>query len=189
MKSFKDYVAEMQTMGDDDMGKMKVVAEQVDDSIVFYNSEKDRWSRNAKHQIRLQDIIVEEDILTEGVMGGMQQLAPINRIMQLAGLSTTSMIEPVTETEVQQVQEADATTMFQQLYNANSNDPKYKNNPQAAQLATIGQILVGLNTQITQLQGKIPTDLQGQLNVVVGLGARLLQTAEQITKPTGVQAE
>ena len=61
MKSFKDYVAEMQTMGDDDMGKMKVVAEQVDDSIVFYNSEKDRWSRNAKHPLQVSEAIDMSD--------------------------------------------------------------------------------------------------------------------------------
>jgi hypothetical protein len=179
MRRFKDYINGATTVK-----PKKVVAEQIDQKIVSYNSDEDRWSRNAKHPIRLQDV-GPDSFLEEGVIGGMQPLGPINRIMQLAGISVpTTVGEELDQPEdVQTLSEADPTNMFQQLYTANTNDAKYKNNPQAAKLATIGQVLTGLNTQIGDLQGQIPSDLQSKLNMVVGLGALLIQQADQITKP------
>lgn len=134
--------------------------------------------------------MVSNKNLSEAVMGGMQPLNPINRMMQLAGLSVPTVIEAsdavseesVVEEEI--VQEADATNMFQQLVKANYAG-EYKNNPGAARLATIGQILVGLNSVVKDMQSKneIPTEVGPKLDTAVGLGAYLMQTAKKMMLP------
>ena len=114
----------------------------------------------------------------------MQPLNPINRIMQLAGLSTSNIVKPVAETESEPaiIEEADATNMFEALYKANANG-EYKNNPDAARVATIGQIMVGLESQVEPLRGKLAADMEQKLNVAVGLGAALITAAKNMLKP------
>lgn len=136
--------------------------------------------------------MVLSDNLSEAVMGGMQPLNPINRMMQLAGLSVTQVIEPSNDTEQddqnlkesEKLEEADATGMFQQLMKANFSG-EYRNNPGAARLATIGQILLGLNTIVAEMKAKneIPADVGPKLESAVGLGGYLLQSAQQMLKP------
>jgi hypothetical protein len=225
MKTFLDYIAQVRgTTEDTDMKPMKIVAEQTNEDLVLWNTENDRWSRKAKHQLRINEVDTEQCItwekgdiavyeshavevtvpkgpngtigilfegrtkmvlvsrlerLDEGVLGGMQPLNPINRIMQLAGIGTPTIVEPVVETE--EIEEADSTNMFQQLFNANLNG-EYRNNPDAARLATIGQIMVGLESQVEPLRGKVTSDLENKINMAVGLGAALMTAAKSMTQ-------
>jgi hypothetical protein len=186
MANFLDYLKQINfNVENSAMRPKKIVAEQNDEQMVLYNSEQDRWSRRAKHPLKINEINTDTEQLDEGVLGGMQPLNPINRIMQLAGLSTTNIVEPVAETETQEISvitEADATNMFDALYKANANG-EYKNNPDAARIATIGQIMVGLESQVEPLRGKLAADMEQKLNVAVGLGAALITAAKNMLKP------
>ena len=100
-------------------------------------------------------------------------------MMQLAGISAPTIVEPVVETE--EIDEADSTNMFEQLFKANLNG-EYRNNPDAARLATIGQIMVGLESQVEPLRGKVTPDLENKINMAVGLGAALMTAAKSMTQ-------
>lgn len=90
------------------------------------------------------------------------------------------------ETE-QLLDEADgAGTMFNQLYAANLNSPNYKNNPAAARVATIGQVLAGLQSMVAELPADLPGDIDRQIKMVPGIGANLIKTATAMTKPAPV---
>lgn len=125
--------------------------------------------------------------LDEGVMGGMMPLGPINRIMQLAGLSQPTVAMPSDETtpvteNAEVIEEADATNMFNALFKANMTG-EFRNNPDAARLATVGQVMVGLESQIAELRDEVEPGLLSKLNVAVALGADLLRTARTMLKP------
>lgn len=123
--------------------------------------------------------------LDEGVMGGVQTMTPINRIMQLAGLEHTGAVA-VEETELteEQLEEDGAGNMFNQLLVKNQNDPKYKNNPEAAKIATVGQVLAGLQSVLKDIPADLPSGIANQLQMVPGIGASLITAASQMTKPT-----
>lgn len=130
--------------------------------------------------------MVLTDALSESVMGGMNPLNPINRMMQLAGLSVRNIMEPsnIINEEPELIEEVDATNMFQQLMKTNFSG-EYKNNPGAARLATVGQILIGLSSVVNDMTAKneIPADVTSKLDAVVGLGAYLTQTARKMLLP------
>jgi len=185
MTTLKDYLKQINfNLEDGTLRPKKIVAEQNDEQLVLWNSEQDRWSRRAKHPLKVHEIDtgVSPQQLDEGVLGGMQPLNPINRIMQLAGLSTNNIIEPVSDPTPGIIEEADATNMFDALYKANANG-EYKNNPDAARIATIGQIMAGLESQVEPLRGKLAADMEQKLNVAVGLGAALITAAKNMLKP------
>lgn len=122
--------------------------------------------------------------LDEGVMGGVQTMTPINRIMQLAGLEHTGAVS-VEETELteEQLDEDGAGNMFNQLLTKNQNDPKYKNNPEAAKVATVGQVLAGLQSVLKDIPADLPSGIANQLQMVPGIGASLITAASTMTKP------
>jgi len=185
MANLLDYLKQINfSVEDNAMRPKKIVAEQNNEELVLWNSEQDRWSRRAKHPLKINEISADTEQLDEGVLGGMQPLNPINRIMQLAGFSTSNIVEPVAETESEEsmIEEADATNMFDGLFKANANG-EYRNNPDAARIATIGQIMVGLESQIEPLRGKLAPDMEQKLNVAVGLGAALITAAKNMLKP------
>lgn len=123
--------------------------------------------------------------LDEGVMGGVQTMTPINRIMQLAGLEHTGAVAvDEVELEEQQLEEDGAGNMFNQLLVKNQNDPKYKNNPEAAKIATVGQVLAGLQSVLRDVPADLPSGIANQLKMVPGIGASLITAASQMTKPT-----
>lgn len=124
--------------------------------------------------------------LDEAVMGGVQTMMPINRIMQLAGLEHTGVVEPVEEStdDAELLSEDAAGTMFNQLLTKNQNDPKYKNNPDAARIATVGQVLAGLQSVLRDVPANLPTGIATQLKAVPGIGASLIVAAGQMTKPS-----
>ena len=188
MANLIDYLKQVHfNLEDGAMRPKKIIAEQTDDQLVLWNSEQDRWSRRAKHPLKINEIDThaEPETLEEGVLGGMQPLNPINRIMQLAGIATNKIMEPVAETETEEsavIAEADATNMFDGLFKANANG-EYKNNPDAARVATIGQIMAGLESQVAPIRGKLAPDMQQKLDVAVGLGVALITAAKNMLKP------
>jgi hypothetical protein len=119
-----------------------------------------------------------------GVMGGLKPMEPLNRIMQLAGLEISNTVAEA------EVAEADgAGTMFDQLLTKNQNSPEFKNNPTAAKVATVGQVLVGLQSVIQGLPMEQIGDIANQIKMVPGIGENLIDSAKQMTKPTGAGAE
>lgn len=226
MKNLQEYINELQQR-DTNMKPPHIMAPQNSSKEELWNSSYDRWSRNAKHPIKVNEILdlenddvidehshwaigdtaiynnqsveikipngpdgtvgiiyegklkmVTADTLNEGVMGGMTELSPLNRMMQLAGISSPTIVG-----EDQQLIEADATNMFNQLFRANLSG-EFKNNPPAARLATVGQIMVGLGAMVNELktQDKISPDLATKLDTAVGLGAFLIQNAQGMLK-------
>lgn len=120
-----------------------------------------------------------------GVMGGMKPLGPLNRIMQLAGLEHSGAVVETEVEEEQTIEEAGAAgTMFDQLYKANLNNPNYKNNPSAAKIATIGDVLAGLQAIIQELPADLPAEIAREVKMVPGIGANLIKTATAMTKPS-----
>lgn len=230
MKSLQEYVSEITGQSqENDMKPMKIMAEQSDETEALYNTEMDRWSRNAKHPITLAELEIDCDVtwekgesamfesqlvqikipsgpngtvgiaingktkmvragklskIDEAVMGGVQSLNPINRMMQLAGISVPITMSPSVEAveETATLEEADAGNMFEQLFKANFAG-EYKNNPVAARLATVGQVMVGLESQIAELRSQVSPDLLNKLNVVAGLGASMIQTSRAMLQP------
>ena len=73
--------------------------------------------------------------------------------------------------------------MFDQLYKANLNNPSYKNNPNAAKLATVGEVLAGLQAIIQDLPADLPVEVAREIKMVPGIGANLIKTATAMTKP------
>jgi len=123
--------------------------------------------------------------LDEGVMGGVQTMTPINRIMQLAGLEHTGVVSvDESELEEEQLEEDGAGNMFNQLLVKNQNDPKFKNNPEAAKIATVGQVLAGLQSVLSDIPADLPSGIANQLKMVPGIGASLITAASTMTKPT-----
>lgn len=124
--------------------------------------------------------------IDEGVLGAMQPLSPINRMMQLAGLSVPTVIDPTQPNASIEAKfhlnETDATNMFDGLFKANVSG-EFKNNPPAARLATIGQILVSLNSQISEIGDEIDTGTRSRLDVVPGIGAKMIDSARKMLNP------
>ena len=128
--------------------------------------------------------MVRESKLTkidEGVMGGMTPLNPINRMMQLAGISNPTTIEPsIAEEQVPVaediIEEAD---MFTGLFNKHFLGD-FKNNATAARIATMGDIMVGLQSQVANIKGKVSDDLYDKIEMATGIGMLLKNAAEKM---------
>lgn len=128
--------------------------------------------------------------LDEGVMGGVQTMTPINRIMQLAGLEHTGLVVAEKEEDAapEEVLEEDAAgNMFNQLLLKNENDPAYKNNPDAAKLATVGQVLASMQSIIKDVPEGVPNNIATQLKMVPGMGVSLITAAKNMTKKGSTQ--
>lgn len=123
---------------------------------------------------------IEESI--SGVMGGLKPMSPINRIMQLAGLEHSGAVVEAEDSE--EIEEADgAGTMFNQLLVKNQQSPEYKNNPTAARIATVGQVLAGMQEVISGIPLDQLGEVSNQLKMVPGIGTNLISTAKEMTKP------
>ena len=135
--------------------------------------------------------MVREKNLTrmdEGVLGGVQPLSPINRIMQLAGVSNPTLVMPVDQ-DAEPLTEATGTGIVEQLFRVNTN--KYKKTS-AARLATIGEMLISIAGQVSELANDMsPNDtdnvqasgISEQLSVIQslpGLGTVLVRAAKKL---------
>jgi hypothetical protein len=245
MRSLKNYLQILNSepkvgndivVEDSNMRALKKYA-QVDlntDADGLYETNVDRWSRNAKHHFAKSElasanyqpifekgdialyegkevhvkipsgpkntigIMVENNLkmvhqskvtkLDEMVMGGIQSLNPINRIMQLAGLEHTGYVKNLEEESI--INEADAAGMLQQLVTSAQSMPQYKNNYDAVRLYVIGSILSeiqkDLNTnklQTAGAQAKLT-----ELNTLGTIGADLIKTAQSLTQAQPAQS-
>ena len=223
MKSLVEYIADI--TGDDQeaiMKPMRIMAEQHGQDEALWNTEQDRWSRKAKHPLRVNEVSAEDTLtwetgemaiygssevtvsipngpngtvgivfegktkmvlsnklakIEEGVMGGMQPLNPLNRMMQLAGISTPAIIgssDSIDETE----ELTEAADPFFSMYQQNLNKYKNKATPEvAANLATVEEVLVLLKTRIDALEKTLPADIKNKiwpmLRPIIGIGASL----------------
>lgn len=119
--------------------------------------------------------------LDESVMGELQPLMPLNRIMQLAGLEHSGTAVSQEEETLSEANESG--TMFNQLYQKNVAG-EYKNNSDAATMATIGQILSSMQTMIDKLPDDLDSNInKSQLKAVPGIGVELINTAKKMIQP------
>ena len=131
--------------------------------------------------------------LEEGVMGGVQTMSPINRIMQLAGLEHTGVvtsdhvipedIESATA-DGEMLAEANLTGTFNQL--VSSVPAQFRDNPEAARLYVIGSLIsvMAKDLQTTPLQTKVGMDKMKNLRLLAPMGADLIKSAQDLTKKT-----
>ena len=115
-------------------------------------------------------------------------MAPINRIMQLAGLEHVGAVVAEEEISEEPINEDAAGNMFNQLLMKNKNDPAYKNNPDAARLATVGQVLAGMQSVIDDLPESLPSTVSNQLKMVPGIGVNLINAAKTLTQKGASEA-
>lgn len=193
----------------------------------LYETNVDRWSRNAKHHLAKAEIANAADQpqyeigdtaiyngqevsvkipqgpkntvgvmfeghlkmvhqsklakLEENVVGGLQSLNPLNRIMQLAGLEHSGAVNSeIVEEEV--INEADAASLISQFMVAVGNMPQYKNNQEAARLFVYGSILTEIynELQATKLQTVQGQNAMTELSKLGGIGAQLIKTAQAL---------
>jgi len=196
----------------------------------LYDTNIDRWSRNAKHHMAKSELAGAMDLpifeegdtaiyegqevsvkipqgpkgttgimfeghlkmvhqsklekIEEGVMGGLQSLNPLNRIMQLAGLEHTGAVSTDTIEEAEVVTEADAAGMLSQLVASAQNMPQYKNNEEAARLYVIGSILSEIYQDVTtnKLQTVVGQGKMTELTPLGAMGADLIKTAQSLSQ-------
>lgn len=118
---------------------------------------------------------LDEQVMSSGV----SSISPINRILQLSGLSAGHTLEGSDTNSV--ISENDASGAYQGLLMQNMNGD-YRNNPTAARLATIGEIVLSLESEIDKIHNDIDQDTANKLHVLTGLGAYLLTSARKMTK-------
>ena len=176
------------------MRRLKRFTQSVlDDDEVLYETTADRWSRWAKHQLSKSELknaygkkntALEQDMKTnkieEGVLGAVQAMPVINRIMQLAGLEHSGAM--VAETAV--LSEDDAGGMLDRLVDQAQNMPQYKGNQEAARFYVIGSIL---SVIAQDLAARPPQTSVGQqkmqsFSLLGPLGADLMKTADDLSK-------
>jgi hypothetical protein len=243
MKSFKSYIKGLSVdstfeptivMENDTMRPLKKYTQvDINGEEGLYETNVDRWSRNAKHQLTKADLanvtdvaqfeegdmvvyegkevqvkipqgpkgttgimfeghlkMVQSDklsILDEAVMGGVQTMSPINRIMQLAGLEhsgavSSDVVETVVNEEV--INETDAAGMMTQLVTSAMNQPQYKNNEEAARLFVIGSLLSQIYKDVTnnKLQTVVGQSKMTELNPLGAMGADLIKTSQTLAQ-------
>ena len=120
--------------------------------------------------------------INEGVIGGIKSIDSINRIMQLAGLNSESIItEPASKIEEVEIIENTITSkdMFNKLLELNLSG-KYKNNIEAAKLATVGQFISAIEIQLSESSELFLSDKLAKINEAVKLGKSLIDTANFI---------
>ena len=129
------------------------------------------------HQSKLEKV-------EEGVLGGLQSLNPLNRIMQLAGLEHSGAMTHETIEETELLTEADAAGMLSQLVTSATNMPQYKGNEEAARLFVIGSILSEIFKDISnnKLQTVVGQSKMTALNTLGAMGADLIKSAQTLAQ-------
>ena len=181
-----DYVYMIETGKANNMRPKKIHTETaLDGSVGLWNSKNDKWSRNAKHPLSKSELTNVEstdgsaDVVKEGVLGCIQGLPPINRIMQLAGLnSANSVVEEDTQELAEDV--ASLANLINQEYNKISNSADYRNKPDLAVIATLGTFFEAINALITKLPSTMPAGINDNMVTAIksmpGIGATMLKS-------------
>lgn len=121
--------------------------------------------------------------LDEGVMGGLKPLDPINRMVQLAGISVPATISSTSD----QINEEEITKgAIDSIYKSNLSS-QFKNNPAAAKLAAVGQVLVSLGQYIDDVKDTVDQESINKIANIDTIGAAMISTARAMLtqeKPT-----
>jgi len=129
--------------------------------------------------------------LDEGVMGGMQAMPAINRMMQLAGLEHSGAVvaeEAVEESTV--ILEDASADMLNKMVKQAQVMPQYKGNEEAARYYVIGALLsaIGNAVKANPPQTVMGQKKQQELNTLAVMGADLIKSSQDMTKPQPVAA-
>ena len=119
----------------------------------------------------------------EGVLGGMQAMPAINRMMQLAGLEHSGSLV-AEEIEDSTVYEDANDDMLSKLQQSAENMPQYKGNAEAARFYAAGSILAMLGKSFADTP---PQTVVGQqklqaLNTLAAMGADFIKSADNMAK-------
>ena len=128
--------------------------------------------------------------IDEGLIGGLKPMQSINRMMQLAGLefsgSTVKEDDDREQTTVDN-QSLDNSinsedTIFKDLLQTNTDSNEYKDSPDAAKVATLGQVLSSLQELIDALPSSLPSNVATQIKTIPEIGNSLIQVASSMVK-------
>lgn len=119
--------------------------------------------------------------LEEGVMGSMTELAPLNRVMQLAGIAGAYN---TTGTQDQFIVEDETDTFFTNL--SRENLSHVNQNAECARLYTVGQLLMAISKQLDpnsydSTAIKTALSKQNLVNTLGPLGASFIKQAEELS--------
>ena len=128
--------------------------------------------------------------IEEGVLGGVQAMPTINRMLQLAGLEHSGAVvaEEVTGPDINEDANDD---MLSKLQQSAENMPQYKGNAEAARFYAAGSILAMLGKSFADTP---PQTVVGQqklqaLNTLTAMGADFIKSADTMSKAaTGANA-
>ena len=120
-----------------------------------------------------------ENIVQEGVMGGLKTLDPLGRMLQLAGVDTPA----------ETLQEDAASNTISQLVKSAINLPQYKGNAEAARLYVIGTLLSAIyqNAQAQPFQTVQAQAKTKALTALGAIGADFIKSSQTAVKPTAAQ--
>jgi hypothetical protein len=116
----------------------------------------------------------------EGVLGGVQAMPAINRMMQLAGLESG----PVVVEENQTIMEDMGTDMLSKMIAQAEQLPAYKGNAEAARFYVIGALLsaIGSNVNANPPQTVVGQSKKQELTPLATIGADLIKSSQDMTK-------
>ena len=222
MKSLVEYITDI--TGEDQeaiMKPMRIMAEQHGQDEALWNTEQDRWSRRAKHPLRVNEVSTEDELtwekgemaiygssavevsipngpngtvgivfegktkmvlsnklakIEEGVMGGMQPLNPLNRMMQLAGISASSVIdekiEPINEVQDPMVQKI--MSDFNTMLNSISSAP----NPSETMLQVSSAVLTAMASHLQSMESNLGPQASAKVKQMSGILVKLAHDSQ-----------
>jgi len=123
--------------------------------------------------------------IQEGVLGGVQAMPALNRMMQLAGLENSGAVI-AEETLVEDM----GMDMLGKLVTQAENMPQYKGNAEAARFYVIGSLLSAISSSVkaNPPQTTAGQQKQQELNALAVMGADLIKSAQDMTKPKAAPA-
>ena len=130
--------------------------------------------------------------IEEGVLGGVQAMPAINRMMQLAGLehSGATVVVEDDDTAPEPVSEDMGNDMLGKLVTQAENMPQYKGNAEAARFYVIGSLLSAISGSVkaNPPQTTAGQKKQQELNALAVMGADLIKSALDMTKAKSTPA-
>jgi len=123
--------------------------------------------------------------IQEGVLGGVQAMPALNRMMQLAGLENSGAVI-AEETLVEDM----GNDMLGKLVTQAENMPQYKGNAEAARFYVIGSLLSAISGSVkaNPPQTAAGQQKQQELNALAVMGADLIKSAQDMTKAKAAPA-
>lgn len=148
------------------------------DGVTWDSFRRGRYAKAAE----LAKSINNPESLTEGIMGGVKPIASIGRMMQLAGVAYDESVSEDDIAEDRIIEEVIITedALTTQLVNSNMNG-EFKNNPVAAKIAAIGQLMVAASPLVEDIKNaadnSVTPDMMNKLKAAIALGATFITNA------------